>query len=214
MHRVGQDGVISLGLGKHHISKGDTVIFVFGEIDVRCHILKQRDAGRELSEIIETLASRYVEAINHFRRKIGNLSCLVQLIVPPTDRAFDSEYPYYGSIEERVGINRMLNESLKSHCENSRIGVLDFTDNLSAQNGQLIPEMSDGTVHCGKIAFPFVEKALLANISDRERVRVVLSQMIERTGVFVLYFILRRLIKTVYLIVRKCSAPHVADPSK
>jgi len=193
MHRVGRDGVDSFDIEKYRICDGDTVLFVFGEIDVRCHIVKQRDAGRGLDEIIATLGSNYINAVMRYRRKFGNLDCIVQLVVPPTDQGYNPKFPFYGSLEERIKINGLLNEGLKLYCGNNRIKVLDLTDVLSARDGQFDPRLSDGSVHCGKKAFLLVENKLLPKLNSSEVSRIRFFRLFKRTG---LIFIAPRLAKS------------------
>src|SRR5579872_2784969 len=61
MHRIGRDGLSFLDLRMKEIEEGATIVFVYGEIDVRCHIGKQRDLfGRKQDEIIDSLARNYL----------------------------------------------------------------------------------------------------------------------------------------------------------
>ncbi len=61
MHRIGRDGVDFLG---RRVNDGDKVLFVFGEIDVRCHMVRvDRERGNGIESVATDLASRYTAAV-------------------------------------------------------------------------------------------------------------------------------------------------------
>ena len=41
MHSIGRDGLMALNLKNFGVSEGDVAVFVFGEVDARCHVGKQ-----------------------------------------------------------------------------------------------------------------------------------------------------------------------------
>lgn len=148
MHRISRDNLSFLHLPSHTVKEGDVAIFVFGEIDVRCHIGKQRDLShRSLEEIIDTLVMRYLETIKLNRQLYQDLTCIVYSIVPPTDLNFNPEFPFYGSLEERVIITKQMNKRLSDWCHFYNISFLDIYDDYANDDGSLNTALSDGTVH-------------------------------------------------------------------
>jgi lysophospholipase L1-like esterase len=148
MHRIGRDGLTALDITKHGVNSGDAVIFAFGEIDVRCHIGKQRDLkNRDLDEIIHTLATNYLKTIAQNCAAILHITPIVYSITPPTDIAYNPDYPSYGELEDRVNISKRLNSLLKKLCLQHRIKFLDVYDDYSDEKGVLRVELSDNNVH-------------------------------------------------------------------
>lgn len=140
MHRIGRDGIRDLT----GIKEGDVVVFVFGEIDVRCHIGKQRDRGkRELDEVITSLVQNYTEAIFNFKKQHLNLMCIVFMIVPPTDSAYNPQYPFYGMLEDRVNITKKMNQVLRRHCVKYGFEFLDVYDTYADSQGALLLECAE-----------------------------------------------------------------------
>ncbi len=141
MHRVGRD---SLDLSKYQLGKETIVIYVFGEIDVRCHIGKQRDLKmRDEKEVIETLAQKFIEAVlkNPYQSIVYN-------VIPPTlDGGGNPDYPAWGSLSDRVRLTKQLNEELKRLCNQNQIYFLDVYEAYSREDGSLRIELSDGNVH-------------------------------------------------------------------
>ena len=60
---------------------------------------------------------------------------------------------------------------------------MDLTNIIATEDGQLNPKMSDGSVHCAKTVFPLIEKQLLTNLVFKERVRIRLTQLVEKIGI-------------------------------
>ena len=53
MHGIGKDGLRVLNIASYNMQENDIAVFVFGEIDARCHIGKQRDEQhRDVDQII------------------------------------------------------------------------------------------------------------------------------------------------------------------
>ena len=111
MHSAGRPGALVTVAKSCGVKGGDAVVWVFGEIDVRSHILRQRmERGRELDEVIGTLARDYVEGILDVQRAHAGVRSIVFAPIPPLDNPgySSTEFPIYGSIEERIGATRQL----------------------------------------------------------------------------------------------------------
>lgn len=149
MHRIGRDGLAGFNLRYFGVGEGDTVVYVFGEIDVRCHIVKQRDLQRvSLQEIIEQLAENYIQTILDNQSQYESLQSVVYNVVPPVKwEVFSPEFPFYGTAEERIESALLLNAALKKLCEQNKLSFLDVYDAYSNEDGSLRLELSDGNVH-------------------------------------------------------------------
>jgi hypothetical protein len=148
MHRVGRDGLGVVDFKKIGVKDGDVAVFAFGEIDVRCHIGKQRDEmHRNLDEIIEKLVSDYLNTVILNRQSYKDLICIVYLVVPPSDNVYNPNFPRYGTLDDRVMITRKINEKLLLEAKKNNIGTLDVYNQFCDSNGALKKEVSDGGVH-------------------------------------------------------------------
>ena len=63
LHRVGRDASNFIDFRKYKITPTDIIVYQFGEVDCRCHIHKQLETGRRLSEIVENLVTPYLDSI-------------------------------------------------------------------------------------------------------------------------------------------------------
>jgi hypothetical protein len=148
MHRVGREGLLGLNSITFGVQNNDICIFVFGEIDVRCHVGKQRDIyHRSEDEILKELVQQYVNTIIENRKLFQTLHCVIFAVIPPSDNGYNPDYPFYGTLEERVRLTKTLNQYLKDVARESGIYVLDVYENYATSSGSLNPEMSDGQVH-------------------------------------------------------------------
>jgi peptidylprolyl isomerase len=145
MHRIGRDGFNIKDCG---ISENDIVVFTFGEIDVRCHIGLQRDKyDRDIDEIIETLSENFMQAILENDRQFTNVHYVICSVVPPCNAGYNPEFPFYGTLADRINITKRLNEKLKNKSELNNIGFIDIYDYYSIETGELDLSISDGSVH-------------------------------------------------------------------
>lgn len=168
MHRVGRDGLSFLDLRNYFIQEKDVVVFVFGEIDVRCHIGKQRDTkNRDLAEIIETLATNYINTILQNQKLFSSLTCIVCSVTPPIDGygRNNPEYPFYGQLSDRVAITCELNKKIQQLCQKHNLLFLDFYDLYTDHQGALNLKFADPTVHIDSIFNVPIKKRLVELIA-------------------------------------------------
>lgn len=105
MHRIGRDSLNICNFGIHN---HDFIVFVFGEIDVRCHIGIQRDRHlRSEEDIINTLIDNFIRSI--LDCSTGNNQLMICSVVPPTDTYFNPDFPFYGTLQDRVLLTNKLN---------------------------------------------------------------------------------------------------------
>lgn len=170
MHRVGRDGLAGLNIKKLGVQEGDVAVFLFGEVDVRCHIGRQRDEkGRAQSKVIQALAHSYLKTISDNKNQYKNLTCFVVSVTPPCDRGFNPAYPFYGSLSERVAITRELNSALHEYAQKNDIKFLDIYSMYAQEDGSLGLAVSDGIVHINpKYNYHIKEKLIEFLINERK----------------------------------------------
>jgi hypothetical protein len=161
MHRIGRDGLNALNLKQFNVQESQAVVFAFGEIDVRCHIGKQRDQkGRPLEEIIHHLAINYIHTILKNRQQYKQLTCIVYSVTPPTNQGYNPQFPYYGSLQDRIHLSSLLNAKLALLCQLTGILFLDVYEDYADQNGTLLSHLSDGSVHIHPLYFHPIQRKL------------------------------------------------------
>jgi hypothetical protein len=164
MHRAGRPGdeLFADAVRALPLTSADLLILVFGEIDCRCHVHAQAALpGRNLDEVVETLAYRYLNraaALDTHGARVGVLS-----VTPPTTaaRAYNPDFPVTGTDADRAGYTLSLNRRLEAGC--ARLGLLyiDTNSEYRDESGMLRLEFADWNVH----------------VKDTLRARSVLARM-------------------------------------
>lgn len=148
MHRFSSEASSVLQRCVGAATPGDVFVFVFGEIDVRCHLLKVATrTGAPLSAVIEDLAERYALSIACAMTAFEG--CHAVLLQPPfpTDRRPNPDLPFVGTLDQRIEAHRMLSVQLNIEAHKHGIKYLGFPKKYSAQRGDLCRKYSDDGVH-------------------------------------------------------------------
>ncbi|MGB7537880.1 MAG: SGNH/GDSL hydrolase family protein [Anaerolineales bacterium] len=150
MHRVARDGRNFLRLQDFNVHDRDILIWCLGEIDVRCHIVKQAPLQTAAINVIAgKLAGSFLESVAEIQRDARQLGTIVLAVIPPTDNVYDREYPMVGSLKERIEARNALNDALREGCAARGFHFLDPYASFMDPAGALKEGMSDGNVHCG-----------------------------------------------------------------
>jgi hypothetical protein len=150
MHFAGRPGALVTEAARCGVKAGDAVVWVFGEIDVRCHIVRQQaEHGRTSGDVIGTLASDYIAGIVEVQRAIKLTHSVVFAPVPPLDNPgyTSADFPVFGSIAERIEASRQLRAILSTLCDRHGITFLDVSAHYESARGDLRWELSDHFCH-------------------------------------------------------------------
>lgn len=113
MHRIARDGVDFMDYRFYGVQENSTVICVFGEIDARAHVLKNKN---EITENIDNLISGYLRNLKAAATAANISRQIVSSMMPP-GRNLPSYLPVIGDIEERISTSKMINEILRFGCK-------------------------------------------------------------------------------------------------
>lgn len=111
-----------------------TILFVFGEIDCRCHLGKQAELQeRPINETVEECVNRYFDVITEVRNLGFNIGAWG--VIPSTDFSKyepDHPFPSYGTCQQRNIITKLFNNYLDQLCKiNDIIFVSIFEEMLN-----------------------------------------------------------------------------------
>jgi len=154
--------------GCHH-NEDDILIFAFGEVDCRCHIMRQILLGREEDEVISELVKNYLKCISTHTTPFRAI--IVTGVIPPTEQndyeringPIRHEFPFVGTDEERVRFTQKVNTTLENGCKELSFHYFYPYKNYTRPNGCLKYELSDRCVHIGdtRMVLEELERLLL-----------------------------------------------------
>ena len=162
MHRVGRDGLNGLNVKELvNTQKGDVVVYVFGEIDVRRHILYQVfEKKRKQEEVINTLVKNYIDTIEENTKFSQTLPIVFSVPPPSTQPSKKSLKQPYTSANLRIQVTKQLNQKLQQVCQEHNILCLNINDEYATPKGYLQPKKSGG-VHISPDCNDYIKKALI-----------------------------------------------------
>ncbi|MCX5807284.1 MAG: hypothetical protein NT010_14680 [Proteobacteria bacterium] len=139
-----------------NLQEGDSILFCFGEIDCRAHLLKQAEMqNKPLTDIVHNCVSRYVK-IFEFAKRYGHR--IIALSVPPSGFGdWDyGEFPTYGSCHQRLEATKLFNRSLEEYCENNDVYFVSIFEKLLDNNGMPDPIYYIDNIHLSQRVMPFI----------------------------------------------------------
>ena len=130
------------------------LLLCFGEIDNRCHLLKQSVIQQKpLNDIVNNCVQSYFQVIDELLKRRFDILIFAAL---PSCESFNPEYPTYGTMEERNISTKMFNEKLKAGCLVRKISLINLFNYLTTKRGLTKTKYFFDGVHLGQIAFPFL----------------------------------------------------------
>lgn len=143
MHRVARDGVTFTS----DCSADDTVIFVFGEIDVRCHLVPQAATTRcSVEDVAADLGRRFIASLKASCPP-GQKLVVLGVVPPLTPLRPNPEIPCRGSETERIAARRSLNAALEISARENGIEFVAIPSLYETSHGLMKRYLSDGHAH-------------------------------------------------------------------
>ena len=153
-------------LNKTFYFNGDYVLFCFGEVDIRAHLIKQSKLQNlDLEYLIKECVDRYVAAI----KKVRPIRPIKKAIFAPiaswsNDKPYDG--PSFGTNLERNNVTKTFNNYLNQMCKkNDIIFISIFEDMLNddgTTNSKYLDDFGTG-IHLSQQSMPLILKKLKRN---------------------------------------------------
>lgn len=116
----------------------DTILFVFGEVDIRAHIIEQSlKQNRCVQYITREVVNRYWSAIMNARNKgykVAVFGCIAGFKLKKG--AQQPAWPHVGTCKERNEITRDFNDDLSNRCFWNGIPFISVFDEMLMPNGE------------------------------------------------------------------------------
>lgn len=146
------------------IPKKSIVLFCFGEIDCRVHLLKQAEKNNtSLDDITRKCAERYFSAIIPFK---DDYKIILWAVIPstPSETVIDARYPHFGSNRERNEITKIFNSYLKKLADVHGFSFVSIFNDLLLTDGKTNEAFYTDKVHLSQRAMPIAVKRILETL--------------------------------------------------
>ena len=136
----------------------DSLLFCFGEVDIRAHLKKQMDLQKKsVQSIVKECVDRYFKTIIHYK------SQEINVMVWGPIASWNEEKPYpgpsFGSCLERNELTREFNKYSKELCDKWGIEFITIFDKMLLPNGKTDPTYLDGSgIHLSNNSIPLILK--------------------------------------------------------
>ena len=152
LFRIGRDNII-INFNKNTINENDVIVLSYGEVDCRCHIQRQINAGRNEDDVIHELVDKYFLTIQN--NIVKKCKIIIVGVIPPT-KQYDyekfhgpilHEFPFVGSDDDRARYTNKVNQKLEEYSKINNCIYFNPYDYYTRKDGTLKHELSDTIVH-------------------------------------------------------------------
>lgn len=129
-------------------TENDIFLFIFGEIDIRCHITRiSNKSGKHVSEIIKDLVERYVHSVSEAMLSYPDCRAILAQPPFPSDRRPNPAFPFIGTLEQRIAAHTIMGCHLQMEANRYGFLYLPFPKAYKTTDGGLVRKYSDDGVH-------------------------------------------------------------------
>jgi len=141
------------------LSSESEILLCFGEIDCRCHLIKQSEYQKKhLYEIIKDCIINYFEVVDELLKL--RFKIIIWNVIP-TVNSNNPQYPVYGSSLQRNECTILFNKELELECNKRSLFFLSIFENLISENRETRLDYYFDSIHLGQNAMPFVFNRLI-----------------------------------------------------
>lgn len=147
--------LIQTVLSNSNLQKDDSIMFCFGEVDNRNHLLKQSKLqNRNIEDIVDECVEKYIIALQYYKKY--NLPIIIW---GPIASCYDC-IPQIGTIQERNNSTKIFNEKIEEKCR--QVGfqfITIFYDMINADfttNKYFLDDWPDSLMHLSQRAMPTI----------------------------------------------------------
>jgi len=140
--------------------KNDHILFCFGEVDIRAHLIKQSELqGKDVSELVNECVDRYFRVILYYK-ELGYSVMAWGPIASWHDSKPYTGGPSFGTCLERNRVTKLFNERLEMRCDQYGIDFITLFYKMVDNDKLTIPSLLDdwegSHIHLNQTAMPLI----------------------------------------------------------
>lgn len=137
----------------------DIILFCFGEVDIRAHLIKQHlITGRNIQELVNECVNRYFEVIVHYYNKGYKVAVWSPIASWNPEKPYEG--PSFGTNKERNDVTRLFDNALILNCLPLDIPVLSIFEKMLNEDGTTntyyLDNWGGSHMHLSQTAMPLI----------------------------------------------------------
>lgn len=139
-----------------NVKAGDSVMFCFGEIDCRAHLIRQSEIQqRPLEDVVRECVARY-SALFDVQDKYGVRTLIWNVPASSREDVASGEFSTYGTCEQRNRVTRIFNTMLGEVCEERHLPFVSIFESLVDEDDLTNSEYYADAIHLSQKAMPLI----------------------------------------------------------
>ena len=138
----------------------DVILFCFGEIDIRVHLITQmKKQGLSPIEVVNKCLNRYMQALEIFKKQGFDIAIWGPIASSPLQNGCN-EFPVIGSCIDRNSITMTFNEELKKLCKKNNYKYVSIFKEMLLESGETNEEYLMDDFHLSQTSMSLIIKEL------------------------------------------------------
>lgn len=142
---------------KQVIEQGARVMFSYGTIDIRSHVVRQaREHGISIEGMVDKVLTNYLSFLVAMREEGFRVACWGPTPSCPDAEKPSDEFPVCGDEITRNNATLYFNERLKSLCQQNNLSFVSIAEKLIDERGRIRRDYFVDEIHLSQKAWSLV----------------------------------------------------------
>jgi hypothetical protein len=151
--------IIESLLNSLNLTSEDTIMFCFGEVDVRAHLIKQSILqNKSIEKIVNECVLKYIDNIKYYKKYGVNILCWGVIASWNESKPYNG--PSYGTNIERNSVTKIFNNILENACISEKFGYISIFSDMVNTDGSTKEEFLDdwegSHIHLSQRVMPII----------------------------------------------------------
>ncbi len=144
---------------KRVIERGARVLFCYGEIDIRNHVVhRASNQGIAMERVVDKVLANYLSFLVSMREEGFRVACWGPTPSFPDAANPSDEFPVQGDETTCNKVTLYFNEQLKNLCQQNNLGFISITEKLIDERGRMRQDYFVDGCHLSQKAWSLVAK--------------------------------------------------------
>ena len=142
-----------------NLSTEDILMFCFGEVDIRAHLIKQSKLqNRDIESIVDECVNRYVNSVKYYTKYTSRILFWGPIASWNSDKPYSG--PSYGTNEDRNLVTKIFNKKLEQESKTNNFDFItifyDMLNNDMTTNLYYLDDWEGSHMHLSQRSMPII----------------------------------------------------------